>query len=170
MKKKIIFSAFMFIVIGLIFVFIFQITEDFRAENYVNRFHFDGLTNKNAEIIEKVQIGGEFFYILVVDEYISNSFNSEKYYIVKTKNNSLGITTFEIIYSNYDGMHGSSFSNTYDGETYIFGLKGDYIYNTITVTLLSGEEVVLPVTDSPVLFYYTKDYLQIENIEYNITN
>jgi len=160
----------MFILMCVIFVFTFQLTEEYRVEKYIDRIHFDNLTNKDAEIIEKVKMDGESFYILVVDEYSNSSFNSERYYIVKVKNNYLGITAFEIIYSKYDGMIGCSFSNTFDGETYIFGLKNDNIYNTIIVTLVSGEEVVLPVTDSPVLFYYTKDYLQIEDVEYNITN
>ena len=170
MKNKVVITTFLILISAVISILTFHLTEEYRVEKYIDRIHFNNMSNKDAEIIEKVTIDNESFYILVVDEYVDTTFNSERYYIVKIKYDFLGITLFETIYSQYDGMLGNSFANTDEGETYIFGLKNNYQYNTITVTLVSGEEIVLPVTDSPVLFYYTKDLLQIEEITLNINN
>jgi hypothetical protein len=164
MKNKVIISTFLIIIVGVISILALHLTEEYRVEKYIERINFNNMSNKDADIIEKVTMDGESFYILVVDEYIDNIFNSKRYYIVKEKFNVLGLTLFEKIYSIYDSMPGSSFINTDEGETYIFGLKNNTQNNTIIVALESSEEIVLSVTNGPVLFYYTKNFLQIKDI------
>ena len=171
MKRIVIIATFLVVVvIGLLVFNHSHYIEELRVKRFarVEKTRvFPENSNENVEILKEVTMDGEIFYILQEDEYIDGVFNSVTYQIIMIDRSTLGWKTFKVIWAHYDENYGYSITKGVD-LTMIVGQKQENNFDTIDIELTSGVVFTAFITDSPILFYYTKEEYDIVDFTTNI--
>ena len=127
------------------------------------RLAYEEHSYKNETLIDIYRVEGFDFYIFKADEYNEDIYSSTIYVIVKSEKIAGLFSSFEQFSFHYEGQYGSSWGTNEDG-TFVVGLKEVNDFDQIILSL-DDETKLVDVSDSKVLFYFTKEKLNIDSFE-----
>jgi|LGOV01.1.fsa_nt_gb hypothetical protein len=125
---------------------------------------YDDNEYKDKLLLGTVEFDGVEFYIFEADEYINDVLNAKVYSIVQCNQEFLFFKTYDYYLFTYEGTSGVDLQRSSNGTT-MFGVKEVNNFDKIELMLEDGETKIIDVTSTKVLFYYSKEYLDIESYQ-----
>lgn len=166
-KKNIIIVLCSFLLISFIVAWNSSSVAEYRAFRTMEKNRTDAYTDNsydNEKLLDIRNVEGIDFYLFEADEYINNEFNSKVYTIIRCDYKFGYFRSYELFSFQYDGMYGTSISTGEHGTT-ILGIKETNNFNLIEIVLSNDETMLVDVTDTDLIFYFTTEQLDVSSYE-----